>query len=75
MDKEIRHRFYRLGKKRNFSILRELGKLDDGEDLTHEEMKVILLDLDAEGRLSDLVYAIELNEEEIRKEKEDALSG
>ena len=68
--KALRHRFYRLGKVRDFSILRDLGKAEDGEGLGHDEMKGVLVSLKDEGRIFDLISAIQHHEEEIQKEKE-----
>ncbi len=69
--KEIRHRFYKLGKKRNMQVLVDLGKLLETDTyLGHDKMKECLNQLKDEGRLYDLVQAIKTHEEEIKKEKE-----
>ncbi len=70
--KEIRHRFYKLGKKRNMQVLVDLGKLLETDTyLGHDEMKDCLNQLKNGGRLYDLVQAIKTHEEEIKAEKED----
>ena len=69
--KALRYRFYKLGKKRNLDILKELGKLGkDDEEIGHDESKSLMTELINEDRAFDLIQAIESHEEEIRKEKE-----
>lgn len=73
--KMVRHRFYHLGKTRNNQILLDLGKKSEGEILSHDEMKAALEDLNAEGRVFDLLEAIQNHEEEIEQAKEQAQAG
>lgn len=70
-SKALRNRFYKLGRKRNIKILQDLGKLSEIDEAPgHDETKTLLLELIEEGRAYDLISAIELNEEEIQKEKD-----
>jgi uncharacterized protein YgfB (UPF0149 family) len=69
--KALRYRFYKLGKKRNLDILKELGKLGkDDDEISHDDAKSSLMEIVSEGRVYDLTQAIEFHEDEVRKEKE-----
>jgi hypothetical protein len=68
--KSIRHRFYKLGKKRNIEIFQDLGKIEEGENPDHDETKEILTQLKNENRTYDLISAIQFHEKEIQKERE-----
>ncbi len=68
--KSLRHRFYKLGKKRDTSILQDLGKLEDGDEADHDDTKALLTQIKDEGRSYDLIHAIKFHEDEIQKEKD-----